>query len=387
MRRCCAWLVLAFVLGVPSAGRLGAERPDDMPVFRLGVSLVQLDAVVTDRHGRQVTTLGPDDFEVLQDGRRQPVTAVAYIRADEQVFDEQGAPIVTTPRRPRDARRVIALIVDDSRMSFGSIYRTRRALAKMINEQLLPEDLVSIVTTSGMRGTVWPFTFSRPELRAAANRLRFSLRSAAVDELDSLGLHGAFGLMPSVEDEFRETVFAVSALNRVADVIDAVRELPGRKTVVLVSEGFGIWGYGTDNGAVRDAMKVLVDRANRAAVVIYAVDPRGLMVTSATAADGPSAGGAELESQRSAALSASQGGLQFVTAQTGGFAVVNNNDMPGAFRRVMDDQRGYYLVGYQPDGSTFGPGSERLFRRLKIKVTRRGLKVRARAGFYGIPTE
>jgi VWFA-related protein len=195
--------------------------------------------------------------------------------------------------------------------------------------------------------------------------------------------------MPSIEDAYRERIFAVAALNRIAEVIDAVRELPGRKTIVLVSEGFVMYSLGQDHSLVGDAMRSLVDRANRAAVVIYAVDPRGLVVTGLTAADNPRdlQSASMVASQRAAALRATQDGLAFVAGQTGGFAVINNNDIPGAMRRIMADQRGYYLIGYQPDASTFGPGSGRLFRKLKVKVTRPGLRIRTRTGFYGVPTE
>ncbi len=388
MRQRLLCFALASALVAVGLAVLDAQgRADAPPIFRAGVSLVQLDAVVTDKHDRQVTTLGAGDFEVWQDGRRQPVTAVVYVRSDEQMFVDEGVPLATVPMRPRDARRVIAIVVDDARMSFGSIYQTRRALTRFIDTQLLPDDFVSIVTTSGARGTMWPFTFSRAELRAAANRLRFSLRTAEVDSLDSLSFSGPLGLLPSIEDLYRERVFAVSALNRVVDVIDTVRELPGRKAIVLVSEGFVMFGSATDGGMVRDTMRAIVDQANRAAVVIYAVDPRGLVVTSPGAADGSAGDAGETAARRGAGLRATQDGLRYVAAETGGFAVINNNDIPGAFRKVMDDQRGYYLVGYQPDASTFSPGSAHEFRNLKLKVVRPGLKVRARAGFYGIPTE
>lgn len=382
-------VALLAALALPGLGILAAQgRTDSLPIFRAGVSLVQLDAVVTDERGRHVTTLGPSDFEVWQDGRRQPVTAVAYMRSDEQFFVEDGGPLPATPLRPRDARRVIAILVDDARMSFGSIYQTRRALQAFIERQVLPDDLVSIVTTTGAPGTSWPFTYSRPQLRAAVNRIRFSLLTAEIDPLEALVFSGPLGLLPSSEDGFRERVFAVGALNRVVDVIEAVKELPGRKAIVLVSEGFVMFGSAVDGSIIRDMMRIVVDRANRAAVVIYAVDPRGLVVTSIGAADGASgARAAAASSMRGSALRATQDGLRFVAGETGGFAVVDSNDIPGAFRRVMDDQRGYYLVGYQPDSATFAPGSAREFRKLKLKVVRPGLKVRARSGFYGIPTE
>ena len=80
------WLSL-FVLSLLCAplSAQQVERPEPGPVFRLSVTLAQVDAVVTDRKGRHVTTLGPADFQVFQDGRLQPVTAVAYIRGGRAV--------------------------------------------------------------------------------------------------------------------------------------------------------------------------------------------------------------------------------------------------------------------------------------------------------------
>ena len=390
-------LVVALVVsvGVTAAAQLAEHAPgqgqgppqgsEPGPVFRLSVSLVQVDAVVTDRKGRHVTTLGPADFQVLQDGKPQPVTAVAYVRADERYLDASGAPEpVVIPTSPRQARRVIALVVDDSRMTFESIYHTRMGLQRFVDRELQADDLVTVVTTSGTRGTSWPFTFSRPELRAAVNRLRFSLWNAsAAGALEPL--ENIFDLLPTTAERDREQHFAVNALNRIADVIAAVRELPGRKTVLLVSEGFSISGL--SDSQIRDAMYGLVDQANRAGVVIYAVDPRGLVFTGLSAADstGSPSAMAQMMARRHDALLQTQDGLRYVAGQTGGFAVVNNNDMPGAFRRVLEDQRGYYLIGFQPSGDTFYPN--RGFRRVKVKVTRRGLRVRTRAGFYGVATE
>jgi len=378
---------LSFLLVLLSSGVAAQhpERPAPGPVFRLSVSLVQLDVVVTDRKGRHVTTLGPADFRVFQDGRPQPVTAVAYVRADEQYLDESGEPEPErAPTNPRDAHRVIGVVVDDSRMTFESTYRTRTALRRFVDEQLQPGDLVTLVTTSGGRGGQWPFTFSRPELRAAVNRLQFSLwRASAAGALEPL--ENRYSLLPTPFERSEEEFFALNALNRIADVVTAVRELPGRKAVLLVSEGFAMSGIA--DSFVREAMYRLVDRANRAGVVIYAVDPRGLVFTGLSAADGSGDPAAMMSvmARRNDALLDTQDGLRYVADQTGGFAVINSNDIPGAFRRVMDDQRGYYLVGFQPSDSTFG--ADRQFRRVKVKVVAKGLKVRTRAGFYGVATE
>src|SRR5882672_3231728 len=62
-----------------NSGPAPAQEPPDMPVLRVTVNLVQVDAVVTDSKGKQVTNLTADDFEVLQDGKRQKITKFSYI--------------------------------------------------------------------------------------------------------------------------------------------------------------------------------------------------------------------------------------------------------------------------------------------------------------------
>jgi VWFA-related protein len=386
-------VVFALVAGlVVRAQEPGAHDPGapDRPVFRLSVSLVQLDAVVTDRRGRHVTTLGPEDFDVRQEGRPQRVVAATYVRADERWEDTSGLPpLAGSPRAAADATRTIALVIDDLRMSFESIYRTRRALQRFIDTELLPDDYVALVTTSGVRGSSVPFTYSRPQLRAAVTRLRFSLLGApAASLLDPIspfdGWPGAGAL-----ELFRERTMAEGVLRRIEEIASVLPAEGGRKTIVLVSEGFSVTGDAWRLDGVNSAMRRLVDRANRAGVVIYAVDPRGLVTTGLSAADaarGPF-GTQALAQRRHAALIETQDGLRYIAAGTGGFAVINSNDMPRALRRIIDDQAGYYLVGYEPEDGTFGPGSSRTFRRVTVRVTRKGLKIRTRTGFYARPTE
>ena len=82
-------------------------------------------------------------------------------------------------------------------------------------------------------------------------------------------------------------------------------------------------------------------------MVVYAVDPRGLVFTGLSAADNPNSMRAALDAMalRNAALRETQDGLRFMAGETGGFAVVNNNDLRAALGRVMADQSGYYLIG------------------------------------------
>lgn len=385
MRR-SALLGCAFALllaAFPQAGQRPAPpvHPADQPVFRLSVSLAQLDAVVTDRQGRHVTTLGPDDFEVYQDGRPQRVVAVSYVEADEGWVDTSGLPpLPPEALRPQDARRVVAVVVDDLRMSFESIYRARRGIGEFLDRNFQSGDMGMILATSGGSGQL---TYSRNALKAAASRLRFSLWNVQAASV-LRPLDGSYD-----PTELLERTFAESAVASLAQAINAMRPLPGRKSLVLVSEGFSVFGFGFDNTYVRTLLQQLVDRSNRAGVVIYAVDPRGLVYTGLTAADGPSAagGGHGLARMRGAALLESQDGLRYVAGETGGFAVINNNDIALGFRRIMADQRGYYLIGYEPEAGTVNAKSDIAFRKVKIKVKPKGLKVRTRAGFYARATE
>src|SRR5262249_36514137 len=81
-------------------------------------------------------------------------------------------------------------------------------------------------------------------------------------------------------------------------------------------------------------------------------------------------------------------GLQAIAQATGGVLMRNENDLSKAVGRVLEDQRGYYLIGYAPDAGSFKGASERpTFHKLKLSVKRPGLQVRSRAGFYGVVDE
>ena len=92
--------------------------------------------------------------------------------------------------------------------------------------------------------------------------------------------------------------------------------------------------------------------------------------------------------QRAAARRAREDSLIEIAEQTGGIAVISNNDLTGGLERIMTDLSGYYLIGYVPDAATFGSRSgQPRFHQVKVEVKRRGLKVRSRKGFYGVTDE
>jgi hypothetical protein len=136
----------------------------------------------------------------------------------------------------------------------------------------------------------------------------------------------------------------------------------------------------------------LTDLANRASVVVYAIDARGLQTLGLTAADDttdlrPDQIEAELQDRRDQFLN-SQEGLSYLAQHTGGFFVRNLNHLDKGVSRVLEDQKGYYLIGYTPEESTFkSVEGRRKFHKIVLKVKRPELVVRSRKGFYGITDE
>src|SRR2546425_7004787 len=130
------------------------QRPEEVDVVRITTNLVQVDAVVTDKNGKVVTDLKPEEVQIFEDGRQQKITHFSYYVAESLPAEKPGKPVTldkvdknappVPPNRlrPEDIRRTIALVVDDLGLSFESTYYVRRALKKFVYEQMQPRDVV-----------------------------------------------------------------------------------------------------------------------------------------------------------------------------------------------------------------------------------------------------
>ncbi|MFL6214597.1 MAG: VWA domain-containing protein [Blastocatellia bacterium] len=400
-----------------------ASQKDKEDVVRISVTLVQVDAVVIDKKGRYVTNLKPDDFEISEDGKRQSITNFSYVETQpatpQSNRSEPGMPPV--PLRPESVRRTIALVVDDLGLSFESVAYVRSALKKYVSEQMQPGDLVAIIRTSAGIGALQQFTNDRRVLNAAIERIRWNaFGRSGVTSFAPVGGSQGRSIISGSEDtdpqketleQFREELFTVGTLGGVNFVIRAMRELPGRKSVLLFSDGFRLFSdtRGDLSNRVFQAVRRLTDLANRASVVIYTMDARGLQTAGLNAADRTNTMGNTLsrggmipevrtsmepeeirnqERMRHQELFNTQDGLHYLADQTGGFFIRNTNDLNSGIRRVLDDQRGYYLLGYVPEASSFRAKSSGVpFHKISVKVKDSSLQVRSRTGFYGVSDE
>jgi hypothetical protein len=143
---------------------------------------------------------------------------------------------------------------------------------------------------------------------------------------------------------------------------------------------------------VLDSLRQLTDIANRSSVVIYAMDPRGLQALGINAADDMNGLSDQQITQSLAGRHKdfldSQEGLNYLAKQTGGFFIHDTNDLVAGVQKVLDDQKGYYLIGYRPDEATFDPVTgRRMFHHVTVSLKRPGLTVRTRTGFFGVTDE
>ena len=382
----------------------GDEKED---VVRITTNLVQVDVVVT-KDGKPVPNLTAEDFEIFEDGHKQAITSFAY------VSNVPGSTLTPAPKNnasaapyapinPNEPHRTIAFVVDDLGLSAESMHQVRRQLRKFIDEQLQPHDLVAILRTGGELGALQQFTNDRRVLNRAVDRLRWNF-------CNRVGLHVFRPLTQGAQDVtpacgYRSYYNTIKSLRF---IIDSMGYLPGRKSMVLLSDSvpresqddFDPGDFKDDRVAKAEprivgpdltdytfSLQAIAEKAIRSSVVIYSVDTQGLQYTGPTAAD--SFGRADragmvfnnLMSARSQLLWTRREGGELIARQTGGFQIRNSNSFQ--LDRILEDQSGYYLLGYRPSDETFN----RHLHHLKAKVKRSGLSLRTRFGFVGITEE
>ena len=330
-----------------------------------------------------------------------------------EAFLEVAPPVVSVPIKRENVHRTIAVVVDDLGLSFESTAYMRRALKRFVDEQMQSGDLVAIIRTGGGVGALQQFSSDKRQLYAAIERVRWNpmgrgdTGAFSAIRTPDLRIPGEQSSRGQTAEGYREEVALVGLVGTLSYVVRGLRDLPGRKSVLLLSDGLKIK---PDDPAVMGAPRVqtalesLTDLANRASVVIYTMDARGLIPLGLEPQDnvqmlsnagkrmdqrGLGRGIGEVDQMmtiRRKSFQDSQDGLTYLAQQTGGLAIRNTNDFSGGIQRVLDDQRGYYLIGYRPDEATFDAKSgQRKYHNLSLKVTRPGkFNVRMRNGFFGI---
>ena len=385
---------------------LQAQEPAPPPatVFSVSTTLVQIDAVVTDSQGLQVTSLKSDDFRVLVDGKPQTITNFSYVHLDspdvnlpslspQALHKPLASANPADVLKPGDVRRSMVLVVDDLSLSFESMYSVRRTLRKFIDQQMQPGDLVALWETGRSNSVFQQFTSDKRVLQAAVENLRWNpVGLGLVDPFAPAraGRPNAGSRTDALEgprerrtDDANERAYVrmnttIGAFDTLGQLMDELRPVGGRKAVVFFSDGIDLPGVtlpGSPLQTFRNDELVtrfhrLIDKANRSGAVVYTVDARGLVYLAPEQLD---------------ALGLSQQGLLQLAEDTGGFATVNSNGLSDAMQHIEEQQRGYYLIGFKaPENISAGnAGSKPDYHSIKVTVNGPGLRAHSRSGFFG----
>ncbi len=431
-------LCLGLLSSIADAQKKGqpqtTQPPDD--VIRISTDLVQTDVTVLDKQGRFVEGLRPEQFELLVDGKPQPVTFFERVKAgstseETQVAAARGqasSPGAAEIVRPQDRGRTIYFFVDDLHMAADSLSRLRKTLLHFVEAEMEQNDQVAITSANGQIGFLQQLTDNKTVLRAAIARLKFSVQSTddrmqppmpeamaqsieafsdreiikfyvlpllkavrenTIPDESSIEYQSAEALVRNrarriLEQSYSLTKVTLSTLETLARTSG---ELPGRKLIFFISDGFLLNPSMSDIAA---RIRNITNASAKNGVVIYSLDGRGLNVGGMSDADSNLMGlndrRGEMPSIASRHLTKStastQEPLRMIAANTGGKAFVNSNSLNAGFAKAIKETSAYYLLAWRPE-----PGAQQKdkFRQVEVRVIGRPeLSVQVRRGYYDV---
>ena len=416
-------LAAVLACGAAAASAYGHQDPkaqqaeqQPAPVFRTGVEVVRLDVRVTDGDGNPIRDIRPDEIRVLEGDAQRPVvlfqhvlqpmgsyTEIAQRTITSEVSTNQGAP----------RGNVYVLVFDQGHITAGNEQRARLAAEKFLRTRVKPGDRVALYAVPGPGPQI---EFTADAARAAKELV--SIRGTRLDEMNgalgAMRVHDAYEVVrgnqdvvtryanrladnpsatdtpvtvarpatarlenedPSVtkrlvQEDARTIVGRADSdarrfLQDLAVIVGTLREVDGRKSVILFSEGFEI-----DN--VRPELEAVAAAAARSYCLVYALDlnPRGVDLSQANPQQ--SALGGEILSRLES--------LGSLVGETDG--ELFNDAGPRievVMNRVAEASQDYYLVGFEPTPAALQNRNQ--YHRVRVVTTRPGAHVSARTGY------
>ena len=411
---------LISVLSVHGQAVPDAQRQDD--VVRVNTELVQTDVMVFDKKGQFIDKLEVGQFQLLVDGKPQSIAFFERVTAGARRSNQTAgqSETATSPNAFPSSRRgrIVLFFVDDLHLAPDSLVRTRKALLEFINGGVAEHDQVAITSSSGQIGFLQQFTDDKLVLQSAVARLNYRANTkvdmdnppmseylaqrvrdgdeatisyyvAEVLKQNCFKARGEVvcmvnpqGARSLVIERARQIVTqsapeTANALDKLEGLMRTAAQLPGRKLVFVISDGF----YLNDREAgSREKIKKIVEAAGRAGVVIYTLDARGIINGQMDATNSrPSDPAGQLTGAQIGEVTASQDGLNALARDTGGRALRNTNlPMDEWLDKVLDETANYYLIAWRPDDQ-----KQRKISRIAVSIKDRpDLVVRLRRGYF-----
>ena len=400
-------VVFALGLGVISVSA-SQTSPQGQATFRTTTSLVEVDVVIHDKKGDFVSGLKAEDLQLLEDGKAQKIEQF-YMVAHErggQLLPVTGDQEVAPEDR---ARRIFVVMFDEGHLAHESLMRTKQGVIKFIKENIGPGDFGGIFENGQMYNG--RLTTSPAELLAGVNRvnvgfenrqsllatfrdfpridseidaMRIAEGSTEVarrvgekvckDDPQSCALNGGLNQVENlIQQKSRLYVrqarmLTYGTLQNLRYVVSRLSRIPGRKTLVLLSEGFFVED-------ARDDLLAIGADAARGGTTIYSIDGRGLIGSPSATSDV-----LNVNPGRNTAFDTGEAAPFLLTNATGGIRLQNIDDVGRAFNMIVRDTSTYYVIGYRPDNSVM----DGKFRKIEVKSSVSGLSIRSRKGYAAV---
>ncbi len=404
----------------PQAKTKREASPERQTTYGVKVNAVVVRATVTDKSGNPVTDLTERDFRVYDDGKPQEIQTFALESIDPPESEEIRVPDTSSSsesRREPTARppRLISIVIDDLTMESppgtGSTVEFPRvvdAAKKFVEADMGPTDQVAIL--SGSRSVQFPFTDNKQRLLEELDTVPKKLNSIwafrntsdyeawmwanamATEPIGKMS-RTSIRLTQQKDTEWKRVQALVqnddvrsrtrNLLYTIRQHLQALRHFEGTKTVVLFSDGF-VTQVGPRTGAVEThQMQELVDLALHSGIILNAVSTRSITGDSGTAVQDPASdAGIAFNVPGEMDAMVLEQPMRQIASETGGEFFPRSNDMYIGLKSIAHRRHSYYVL-------TFGMPphkSDGAYHRIKLELTRPGLELSYRKGYY-TPTE
>ena len=376
--------------------------------FRSSAILVQVPVVVVDQNGVPVRSLSKDDFELFEAKKSQKITVFQELGSSHSRF----ASLPTTPNTFTNELSgiekpsgVVVFLIDTVNTPFLDQFYGRSELIRYLagNVDSNQGVALALMDSQGLK-MLHDVTQDPAELIQILKKLAGELpalqnvdavsASPAAMRVGNETLAGNAGLYSDLRNfvikgdvniaHLQQDRASEATMRGLLSISWALAGIPGRKSLVWLTGGFPF--YIDSDGAVPGGeMSTLYERAlkatNDAQISIYPVDVRGLKVTGLDSSQSARhVGSAAIAGRntRNWTQVTTFDTLREIAEMTGGRAFYNTNDLTSCFQRASADAAHYYLLGYYLDATNRNPG----WRKLKVKVKRNDVEVRARAGYF-----
>ena len=344
--------------------------------------------------------LTKDDFEVLEDGKPQKVELFTEIdipveKPERFLYSQRVIPPDTKTNREPFQGRLYIIVLDDLHTNALRSALVKRAAKQFIDRNFGANDLAAMVTTSGMDNAAQEFTNDTRLLNRAVDKfIGQKLRSRTLERLDEYNRQRSTAQPSSDGNSSSNTQQKIldpldfergfkarqtlTTLKNLANYLSGVRGR--RKALLFFSEGIDYPIYDLfDSRSASDVLyetREAITAAARSNVNFYTIDPQGLIGLPGDAIDitsVPEDNNLRLNTQGMMdEVRLAQDSLRTLAEETGGIAMVNQNDFAKGFDNIVRANSKYYVLGYYPSADQKRDGR---FHKIAVRTKRPGLRV------------